>query len=69
MKTYLLKYTVNFEHGFKDGEMRVKNCMSVLHAKIKLGDFLKRKYPKQTGIEIHSCNEDFMQQFGNIFGF
>lgn len=68
-ETYIMTYTVYFDGYTKDGKMKVENCMSELHAKIRLGDFLKRKYPNQTSIVIHSCKVDIIGQFRNIFGF
>jgi hypothetical protein len=45
--------------------MKVKNCMSELHAKIKLEEYLKKKYDNFQRLVVYSATEDFVSLFGN----
>lgn len=50
-------------------EMRVKNQLNELGAKIALEDYLKRKYGDTFHhLVITKCKTDFMNQFGDMFG-
>lgn len=50
-------------------EMRVKNQLNELGAKIALEDYLKRKYGDTFHhLVITKCKTDFMSQFGDMFG-
>jgi hypothetical protein len=71
-KTYLIKYSISFtdNSSLAGKEMKVKNCMSDLHAKIKLEEFLKKKHLKFKILVVESCREDIddiFEQFGKIF--
>ena len=66
MKTYRVEYIVYFKSGPEKKAMNVKNCMCELHAKIKLGEYLKRKYPDMIKLEITKCEEDFLSIFNNF---
>jgi len=73
-KSFRIKYDVHCKlQNFFNKEMVVKHCMSEMHAKVKLNEFLKKKY----GIEfchiiISSCEEenDILSMFNDdIFKF
>jgi hypothetical protein len=59
--TYIIEYdtTEGVKHTIK-----VKRCMSELHAKIKLGDYLNGK---DITFTITSCQKDVFSIFGNVF--
>ena len=68
MKTYLIEYKVTVKGGaFYTGRIRVKNCMGQLHAKIKLDDYMKRKYNDYETLQIIRCDEDVIGFFSDIF--
>ena len=46
----------------KNGKLRVKNCDSLFHAKVKTHDYLKRHYDLDR-LEISKCEEDFLGIF------
>lgn len=56
----------------KTGTIKVKNCMSDFHAKIKLEGYLKRHYPNFERLQVNRCNEDglndLFKNFSDIFG-
>ncbi len=66
-KTYLLKYEIHLVDSspLLGKEMKVKNCMSELHAKCKLAEYLERKYINFSKLIVNSCKEDY--DLGNIF--
>lgn len=67
-KSFRIVYDIHcrLENFFKK-EMIVKHCMSGLHAKIKLHDYIKKKYgPEFDYIIVISCEEE--NKFENIFG-
>lgn len=71
-KTYLIKYKAYVEDGsYYDKKCKMKNCLSSLHAKSKLEDFLKRKHKDFKKLVIETCNEDpdlgVLGDFNNIF--
>lgn len=57
----------NGAHIKRDGEIIVKNCMSVLHAKVKLDSYIQKKNPGAKLI-IKSCTENnpFFDLFSKI---
>ena len=59
-KIFIIKYDVHCKlENFFGKETKVKNCLSEIHAKIKLNDFCKKKYGiEYTHIIITSCKED-----------
>lgn len=67
-KTYIIKFqTIPSYH--EGGTMRVKNCMSELHAKSKLEDYLKKKY-NITKLIVLDCKPDLpgaFSMFNDIF--
>lgn len=70
MKKYIIKYTVELDGAdpIKDKEIKIDNCLSDLHAKSRLEDYLKRKYINFKRLMVHSCHEDLFSKFGDIFG-
>lgn len=60
--TYLIEYSCNG----KTKKTRVKNCMSELHAKVKLGSFLKSNGVND--FEITSCDKDVLSELSGLFG-
>ena len=65
MKTYLLTYTVYYKDGASERkQMKVHKCMNLLHAKIKLGEYLKRN-SQFKDLVIH---DDIFSMFNEIFG-
>ena len=70
-ETYLIKYVLIYPDKKVDKEIKVKNCLSELQAKIKLGIYVERHYPKALRIEITSCEIDnlFSQIFPGFKGF
>jgi len=71
MMRVMITYTLTLKDGsqHKDRKMIVKNCMSVLHGKIKLGDYLKRKNPSFKELIITDAREDIFGDtpFGDTF--
>ena len=68
-----MNFTIEYKIQFTDRSdeyhtTKVKNCMDELHAKIKLGDYIKRKYPNHTGLSIITCDKDFMDAWNDLFG-
>jgi hypothetical protein len=67
MKTYKIEYGIHFTNGhYESHTTKVKNCMSDLHAKIKLEEWLKKKHSNFKELVIYKCNEDTL---GGIFDF
>ena len=70
-KKYHIKYKVKcvYENHFNK-EMIVKNCMSELHARVKLNEYCSKKYKEYVCIIITECKEetDLLSGFGDIFG-
>lgn len=71
---YRIKYNVYCVHrNFFDKEIVIKNCMSKLHAKIKLREYLEKKYKKDglENIRIFSCveeEEDILKVYDDFLG-
>lgn len=61
---FIIDYGVYFTNGYYESHtMKVKNCMSEIHAKIKLEDYLKRKYPNFQQLVVYKCVNDFLGIF------
>ena len=60
MKTYIIEYTISG----KLKKMRVKNCYTELHAKMKFSDYMERSNP-DVGFYVQRCYEEI---FGDVFG-
>jgi len=66
--TYLINYGVYFSDGhYESNTMRVKNCMSDLHAKVKLEDYLKRNHANFQRLVVYKCYPDLFGGIFNIF--
>ena len=73
--TFIIDYGVYFTNGhYESHTMKVKNCMSEIHAKIKLEDYLKKKHTDFQKLVVYKCIDDFLGIFdmmgkNNPFGF
>lgn len=81
LSTYIIKYTVYDTNGKilkSDGEINCKNRASDIEAKVKLEEYLIKKYPTFGRLVVLSCNEDIFgisslgdyakdESFKNIF--
>lgn len=58
-KSYIIEYKAYNPIGvcISDQPIKVKNCMSDIHAKVKLEKYLKKKYKYFYNLEIISCDE------------
>lgn len=68
--TFVITYSLYHISGKidNDKEMKVKNCMGELHAKVKLNEYLKSKIKDFDYIIIHTCKEDRIGDFLRGFG-
>jgi hypothetical protein len=68
--TFIIKYDIILIDGsvIKDKEMKVKNCFNSLVAQCKLEKYLQKKHEDFKKLIVHSCSEDYLSTFGNIFG-
>lgn len=58
MKIFLIDYTTtNLKNVVESHTMRIKNCDSEMHAKIKLAEYLK-KHNKSNNLIIVDCFDD-----------
>ena len=63
-KVFLIDYCVYFTDGkFESHTMKVKNCMSEIHSKIKLEDYLKKKHSNFQKLVINKCVDDIFGIF------
>ena len=71
MKKYVITYEVLFGDTREKHVTKVDNCMSELHAQIKLEGWLKKKHPsfKRLFVEKISENSLFFDLFRDIDGF
>lgn len=68
--TYIISYGIYFNDGsYFSGKMKVKNCMSELHAKIKLEDYLKRKHNNFKQLVVYKCQMDIFRIYDFMKGF
>lgn len=69
--TFVIEYGVYLKNGvYFSNKMKVKNCMSELHAKIKLEKYLQKKYDNFNNLVVYKCNNDkFNKLFNDILGF
>lgn len=74
-ESFLISYSVFITQDdgkiseISNKEMRVKNQLNELGAKIALEDFLKRKYGESFHhLVINSCKNDFLNAFKGLFG-
>jgi hypothetical protein len=73
LKTFNIKYDIVFEGGITepDKDTKVKNCISDMHAKVKLHTWVETREKKKGSqfktIVIKSCNEDYgLGEFGDM---
>ena len=63
-ETYVINYGVYLTDGFyESGKIKVKNCMSEIHAKIKIEGYLKKKHEDFSRLVIHKCVHDILGIF------
>jgi len=68
MKTFETQYIIYFTNKPQESHtIKVKNCMSDLHAKVKLEDYLKRKHKDFEKLVVVSCVKDIFSIFGGLF--
>ena len=85
-KKYDIKYKVILEGAdpLTNKEIKIDNCMSGVHAQVRLEDYLKKKYINFKQLIVFECTEvtktpfgdfnlgggmdDIFKQFGDIFG-
>lgn len=73
--TYIIEYGVYFTNNhYESHTIKVKNCMSELHSKIKLEEYLKKKHDNYKSMVVYKCTHDFLGLFdmmgkNNPFGF
>jgi hypothetical protein len=69
MKTYNIKYEIHLNDGsvIRDKEIKVKRCTISIEAQCKLEKYLKKKNDKFKKLVVHSCKEDIMSMFDDIF--
>lgn len=68
METYILKYGIYYSGGgYSSHTTKVKKCMSELHAKSKLEDWLKKKHPNFESLVVHSAQRDCLGGMGSVF--
>lgn len=67
-ETFVIEYDIYFTNKNKESHTtKVKNCLSELHAKVKLEDYLKKKNNNFSSLVVHKCTKDFFGIF-NVFG-
>ena len=73
-KKYRIKYEIYLKGGeiIKNKEIKIDNCMSGLHAQVRLEDYLKRKYVNferlvVTETPTEDVISDIFSKFGDIF--
>lgn len=66
--TYVINYGIYFNNGdYESHKIKVKNCMSEIHSKIKLEEYLKKKHPNFKQLVVYSCVQDFLGVY-DLFG-
>ena len=68
-KTYIVNYTEAYTNKSPETHsMKIRNCSSELHAKIRLGEYLRTKHTNFSTLTVHDCKEDTLQIFDKLFG-
>ena len=70
-KTFILDYEIHFKDGHRDiqKKMKIHDCMSDLHAKIRLESFLRAQHPTFEKLIVFSCEEEpAINKFFDMFG-
>jgi len=63
-KTYLINYGIYFNDGnYESHTMKVKNCLSEIHSKVKLEDYLKKKHSNFQELVVFKCTHDVLGFF------
>lgn len=66
-KKFRIKYNVHcLLQNFFDKEIVIKECMSEMHAKVKLNEYCKKNYTEFCYIIIKFCKEE--DSIGDLFG-
>lgn len=72
MKTFIINYIAYDLQGntIKHGVIKAKNKNNEFEAKVKLEQYLEKKYPNFGRLVINECfpENPFSDIFGNIFG-
>ena len=64
---FLVKYNIIYTDGTSESKVvRIKNCLSHAHAKVRLDDYLQRNYLLYSRLEVINCVED--NALFNLFG-
>lgn len=67
MSSYIIKYGMYLKNGFYESKtIRIKNCDSDIHAKVKLERYLIKHNPTFQTLVVFECEEDFIF---DTFGF
>ena len=66
---YTIEYNIEFDDDskFYNKKIKIKNCMSILHAKVKLEGYLKKKYPNFKKLIVINCEKDYFD-LGSMLG-
>ena len=70
MKTFIIEYELGTSYGNNlNQKIKVKNCMSDIHAKIKLEAYLRKKNPSFKYLVVNKCYEEnsFFSIYSDIF--
>ena len=69
-KKYIIKYEILLQNGTKisNKEIKINNCISEIEAQVKLEKYLIKKNPNFKQLIVHSCTEDILSAFDNMFG-
>ena len=63
-KVFLITYDIYFTNGkYESHTIKVKNCMSEIHSKVKLEDYLKKKHSNFHKLVINKCVNDIFGIF------
>jgi hypothetical protein len=69
-KRYRIKYKVLLDGAdpLEDKEIKIDNCMSGVHAQVRLEEYLKKKYINFKQLIVFECTEVMKTQFGDLDG-
>ena len=69
-KKYRVKYKVLLEGAspLENKEIKIDNCMSGVHAQVRLEEYLKKKYINFKQLIVFECTEVMKTQFGDLDG-
>lgn len=68
-KKFIIKYEIILtnESIIRNKEIKVSKCFSNIEAQVKLEKYLIKKHNEFKQLVVHSCTEDFMSGFDDIF--